>query len=238
ARRDLRLRDADRRVHGGARPVDGGRDGQRSFAGRALAGGGAAGGRGHVAPAAAARAARSAQERDRRHAQHRRALRRRAHRRAVLERVRRRHGVGARRHRRPRVGRQGVGAHREGRHRVWGGHHRGVPGRPRLMRITANQVTSLRLALTPIPCWLLYQGVHGQFAALVFATLLGCTDFVDGYLARKHGPTVLGGLMDPIADKVFIAITFLPAVDLGWCPPWLVAALFAREFVVTAARSL
>ncbi|HZS40109.1 MAG TPA: CDP-alcohol phosphatidyltransferase family protein [Polyangia bacterium] len=106
------------------------------------------------------------------------------------------------------------------------------------MRITANQVTFLRLALTPIPCWLLYQGVHGQFAALVFATLLGCTDFVDGYLARKHGPTVLGGLMDPIADKVFIAITFLPAVDLGWCPPWLVAALFAREFVVTAARSL
>ncbi len=104
-------------------------------------------------------------------------------------------------------------------------------------RITANQVTFLRLALTPIPCWLLYQGLHGQFAALIFATLLGCTDFVDGYLARKHGPTVLGGLMDPIADKVFIAITFLPAVDLGWCPPWLVAALFAREFVVTAARS-
>ena len=105
-------------------------------------------------------------------------------------------------------------------------------------RITANQVTFLRLALIPIPCWLLYQGVHGQYAALIFATLLGCTDFVDGYLARKHGPTVLGGLMDPIADKVFIAITFLPAVDLHWCPPWLVAALFAREFLVTAARTV
>ncbi len=104
-------------------------------------------------------------------------------------------------------------------------------------RITANQVTFLRLALIPIPCWLLYQGEQGQYAALIFATLLGCTDFIDGYLARKQGPTVLGGLMDPIADKVFIAVTFLPAVDLNWVPAWSVAALFVREFLVTAARS-
>lgn len=105
-------------------------------------------------------------------------------------------------------------------------------------RITANQVTLLRLILIPIPSWLLYQGERGQYAALIFATLLGCTDFVDGYLARKQGPTVLGGLMDPIADKVFIAITFLPAVDLNWTPAWLVALLFAREFMVTAARTI
>jgi cardiolipin synthase len=103
--------------------------------------------------------------------------------------------------------------------------------------ITANQVTLVRLALIPIPCWLLYQGTTGQYVALVFATLLGCTDFVDGYLARKYGGTVLGGLMDPIADKVFIAATFLPAVDLHWVPSWLVALLFVREFFVTAART-
>ncbi len=103
--------------------------------------------------------------------------------------------------------------------------------------ITANQVTFLRLLLIPIPCWLLYHGTAGQYAALVFATLLGCTDFVDGYLARKYGGSVLGGLMDPIADKVFVAITFLPAVDLNWVPAWTVAALFAREFLVTAART-
>jgi cardiolipin synthase len=103
--------------------------------------------------------------------------------------------------------------------------------------ITANQVTLVRLALIPLPCWLLYQGTTGQYAALIFATLLGCTDFVDGYLARKYGSTVLGGLMDPIADKVFIAATFLPAVDLHWVPSWMVALLFVREFFVTAART-
>ena len=63
----------------------------------------------------------------------------------------------------------------------------------------------------------------GQYAALIFATLLGCTDFVDGYLARKYGRPCSAGSMDPIADKVFIAITFLPAVDLGWVPSWMVA---------------
>lgn len=103
--------------------------------------------------------------------------------------------------------------------------------------ITANQVTLVRIALIPIPCWLLYQGVNGQYVALIVATLLGCTDFVDGYLARKYGGTVLGGLMDPIADKVFIAATFLPAVDLHWVPSWMVALLFVREFFVTAART-
>ena len=108
---------------------------------------------------------------------------------------------------------------------------------PKKPLITANQVTLVRLALIPIPAWLLYQGTHGQYVALIFATILGLTDTVDGYLARKQGPTVLGGLMDPIADKVFLAATFLPAVDLHWVPSWLVALLFVREFFITAARS-
>jgi CDP-diacylglycerol--glycerol-3-phosphate 3-phosphatidyltransferase len=112
-----------------------------------------------------------------------------------------------------------------------------VTGNEQKPLITANQVTLVRLALIPLPCWLLYQGTHGQYVALVIATLLGCTDFVDGYLARKYGSTVLGGLMDPIADKVFIAATFLPAVDLHWVPSWLVALLFVREFFITAART-
>ena len=74
--------------------------------------------------------------------------------------------------------------------------------------------------------------------AVVIGTVIGCTDFVDGWLARKYGTTKLGGLMDPIADKVFTAVVFLPAVDLGWVPWWLVALLFVREFLVTAARTI
>lgn len=105
------------------------------------------------------------------------------------------------------------------------------------MRITANQVTFSRLVLMPLLCGMLYGGETAQIVAVVLGTVIGCTDFVDGYLARKHGPTVLGGLMDPIADKVFIAVGFLPYADRGWVPWWLVAALFVREFLVTALRS-
>lgn len=103
--------------------------------------------------------------------------------------------------------------------------------------ITANQVTFARLLLLPIGTWLLYQGTRGQWVALFSMTVVGCTDFVDGWLARQQGPTVLGGLMDPIADKVFVALIFLPIIDLGWLPWWMVTILFVREFVVTAARS-
>jgi CDP-diacylglycerol--glycerol-3-phosphate 3-phosphatidyltransferase len=104
--------------------------------------------------------------------------------------------------------------------------------------ITANQVTMTRLALLPLGSWLLYQGPQGRLYALLFMTVAGCTDFVDGWLARRYGPTVLGGLMDPIADKVFILACFLPFVDLGFLQAWLVALLLLREFLVTALRSL
>jgi CDP-diacylglycerol--glycerol-3-phosphate 3-phosphatidyltransferase len=105
------------------------------------------------------------------------------------------------------------------------------------MRITANQVTFARLILMPGICVMVYGGETAQLWAVILGTIVGCTDFVDGYLARKQGPTVLGGLMDPIADKVFIAIGFMPFADLGLVAWWLVVALFLREFLVTALRS-
>lgn len=101
--------------------------------------------------------------------------------------------------------------------------------------ITANMVTVARLIPMPALCWLIY--VDRIWLALILGTLIGCTDFIDGYLARKHGPTVLGGLLDPIADKVFIAFAYLPFADLGWVPAWAVALMFVREFLVTALRS-
>lgn len=109
--------------------------------------------------------------------------------------------------------------------------------------ITANMVTFTRLIPMPLVAWCFYE--QHYWTAIVLGTLIGCTDFVDGYLARKHGPTVLGGLMDPIADKVFIAFAYLPFADPrlhffpDWfmAPAWLIAALFVRELLVTALRS-
>jgi cardiolipin synthase len=110
--------------------------------------------------------------------------------------------------------------------------------------ISANMVTEARLVTMPLISWLVYRGYatgnHDYlWFALVFGTLIGCTDFVDGYLARKHGPTVFGGLLDPIADKVFIALAYMPFADdkIGLVPVWACAFMFVREFLVTALRS-
>ncbi len=105
------------------------------------------------------------------------------------------------------------------------------------MRITANQVTFARLLLMPLLCGLVYADEALRVFGVVVGTLVGLTDLLDGYLARKHGPTVLGGLMDPIADKVFIAVCYIPFADRGWAPWWFVAAVFVRELAVTALRS-
>src|SRR5260370_439924 len=103
--------------------------------------------------------------------------------------------------------------------------------------ITANQVTLARLVLLPLGSWLLYQGARAQVISIIFMTLVGFTDYVDGWLARRYGPTVLGALMDPIADKVFIVVVYLPLMDLHVLAPWQVGLMLLREFLVTGLRS-
>jgi len=114
------------------------------------------------------------------------------------------------------------------------------PGAKKKPLITANMVTFARLIPMPLVSWWVYQGKGDKdslWLALIVGTLIGCTDFIDGYLARKHGPTVLGGLMDPIADKVFIAFAYMPFADTGLVPAWACALMFVREFFVTGLRS-
>ena len=103
--------------------------------------------------------------------------------------------------------------------------------------VTANQVTVARLIPMPLIAWLIYQGATGWWIAVVIAFFVGLTDYVDGWLARKWGPTTLGALLDPLADKVFLAFMYVPLADLRFLMATAVAMMFAREFLVTAMRS-
>lgn len=89
----------------------------------------------------------------------------------------------------------------------------------------------------PIPGYLLYGNENALLLALGLTILLGLTDLLDGIMARREGTSVLGGLLDPIADKIFIAVIYLPLTDRGIIPIWLTAAMFARDFAVTTLRS-
>lgn len=106
------------------------------------------------------------------------------------------------------------------------------------MRITANQVTMARIFLLPIPSYMLIYGdAVDWWIAFALFVLLGMTDFVDGLMARKEGPTRLGSLIDPVADKIFMAAIILSVVALEIFPAWVASALLSREFLMTALRS-
>jgi CDP-diacylglycerol--glycerol-3-phosphate 3-phosphatidyltransferase len=104
--------------------------------------------------------------------------------------------------------------------------------------IRANQLTLLRIVLLPLPCYLMFGGSTHRIIALLLFVLLGLTDYFDGLLARKQGITTLGRLLDPIADKIFIAAVYIPFARMGIVPTWMVVLLFIREFAVVELRSI
>src|SRR3954470_16252403 len=105
------------------------------------------------------------------------------------------------------------------------------------MRITANQVTIARLIGLPFVGALAYGDERSRIIAVILGTLIGLTDTVDGYLARKYGVTVLGSLLDPVGDKVFIVVSYGICADMGIIPWWVAAAILSRELGVTVLRS-
>jgi len=101
------------------------------------------------------------------------------------------------------------------------------------------------MILLPLPVYLLFEeNIVYRLGAMLALTLLALTDWWDGKLARQQGPTVLGSLLDPIADKMFLAFTFVPMARIEGVtgsgvnifPVWLVAILFFRELAVTGMR--
>jgi CDP-diacylglycerol---glycerol-3-phosphate 3-phosphatidyltransferase len=76
---------------------------------------------------------------------------------------------------------------------------------------------------------------HDYWATAVFAVAMA-TDWVDGWWARRTGRTSdLGRLLDPVADKLLVLTTLVMLVDRVF-PAWMVAAIIAREFLVTGLR--
>lgn len=103
-----------------------------------------------------------------------------------------------------------------------------------------NALTMGRIVMIPLCLWLLDQDTpkSGFWAAIVF-TLAALTDVLDGYLARKlNVVSVLGKLMDPLADKLIVMACLVWMVKMGRMPAWAVIVLLSREFSVTALRSV
>ncbi len=102
-----------------------------------------------------------------------------------------------------------------------------------MLRHLPNLVTFLRMALVVPMCWLIaddrYRG------ALAIAAIAGFSDALDGFLAKHYGwQSWLGGVLDPIADKLLLMAAFVWLTLDGSLPVWLMAIVVGRDLVIVA----
>jgi cardiolipin synthase len=98
-----------------------------------------------------------------------------------------------------------------------------------------NGITVVRLACIPLFLWLLF-GDGRQTAAAILLGVLGATDWIDGFVARRyHQVSTVGKVLDPVADRVLVVTAVIAIAVHGAVPVWFAAATLAREVVVSAA---
>jgi CDP-diacylglycerol--glycerol-3-phosphate 3-phosphatidyltransferase len=102
----------------------------------------------------------------------------------------------------------------------------------------ADQLTVARMAAAPIivALYAIDFAGHDYWATALFAVAMA-TDWVDGWLARRSGSSsAMGSLLDPVADKILVLAVLIVLVDQGVFAGWMVAAIVAREFLVSGLR--
>lgn len=103
-----------------------------------------------------------------------------------------------------------------------------------------NLLTFLRISLIPIFVLMFYLPFkgHHMVTAIIFA-IAALTDWLDGYLARKlHQVSPLGEFLDPVADKLMVAVALILLVQsYGSAALSIPAAIIvSREIAISALR--
>lgn len=125
---------------------------------------------------------------------------------------------------------------------------------PLLQRSTLpNAITVARIVMAPMVGVLLFMPTFtARFIAWLLFLAAAFSDLWDGHLARKHGwISDFGKLVDPIADKLLLAFTFIPFymlshgddahgkfVAIGAFPLWILLVILGREVLITLIRSI
>ena len=101
-----------------------------------------------------------------------------------------------------------------------------------------DQLTVGRAASVPLVVALYaWNFPHNEAWATALFCVAMATDWLDGRIARRRGTTSsLGSLLDPIADKILVIAVLVMLVEKDVAPAWMVAAIVAREFLVSGLR--
>ncbi len=97
-----------------------------------------------------------------------------------------------------------------------------------------NVISFARLCCVPLFVVLVAGGrSHGWWPAAVLLGVLGATDWVDGFLARRLGQvTTVGKVLDPLADRLLLVTAALTVIAVGAVPTVVAALAVVREVVV------
>jgi cardiolipin synthase len=109
-------------------------------------------------------------------------------------------------------------------------------GEDRILTVP-NLVTTVRLLCIPVFVWLLLRGPghRGWYPAALLLALLGATDGVDGFVARRfHQVSTVGKVLDPVADRLLLGVAAISIIALGAVPLWLGLLAVGREALVAA----
>ncbi|QIG43292.1 CDP-alcohol phosphatidyltransferase family protein [Nocardioides anomalus] len=95
-----------------------------------------------------------------------------------------------------------------------------------------NLLSAARLAGVPLFLWLVL-GPEADGWALVVLMVSGVTDYADGWLARKlDQQTVVGQILDPVADRLYILAVVLGLALREVIPWWLAISLPLRDLLM------
>jgi cardiolipin synthase len=101
-----------------------------------------------------------------------------------------------------------------------------------------NGISALRLAGVPVFLWLVLgpRTAVADYWAVALLIVAGLSDWLDGKIARAlNQASRLGQVLDPAADRLYIAATIVALAVRGIIPWWLLAVLAVRELTVGAA---
>lgn len=94
-----------------------------------------------------------------------------------------------------------------------------------------NVVTVLRFLLVPVVVHLVLTGQ--LVAAFVVLAVLGGTDWIDGWIARRFDQlSTVGRWLDPLADRLSVAIVAVALVAVDVAPLWFVLSILVPDAVL------
>jgi cardiolipin synthase len=105
-----------------------------------------------------------------------------------------------------------------------------APSSDRQHFAVADAITLLR-----IPLAVAFPLATGTAVRLVILGLAAGTDLGDGWVARRFGGSRIGAVLDPIADKLFVAVAFAVVLISGRLSWYEVVGVLSRDIVATTA---